>query len=446
MRRRDFLRSSAAGLAGMAGAATLRQARAADGPVPAGHLISRTGSSRATGYAEANKIVTIGDRTHVCWLDSVEDGFRARVRTFDRAAMRWSDTVTLGDAYDNHGGPALTADSRGYLHTVYYPHHHPMRYRRSLHPNDGSQWSKELLIADKTTYPTLLCGPDDVLYLTCRVSDASGNWTVRLYRKPIDGPWAEPLPTPLIRSRYPKYAHFQDAMAWGPDGRTIHLSCRIYEQDGARQTVGYMRSDDGGTTWRKADGTKIELPATADTIDVLAGEFSRNPKPGLRCGAIAVDPRGSPLILHSRYDPLPGQAFVAGPDGKGGWFHRPVKPTLAATHAGYGLIMPGGLSSVGDRLFVALTLIKPQANDIHNIWGHPTSEPILLETRDGGETFVERFSTPPDAATPRWLPSIERNTGHHPVAPGRGPALLYTEGGRGDNNRQIVANRVYAVL
>ena len=33
-------------------------------------LLSREGSGRATGYAEANKIVTVGLRTHLAWLDS----------------------------------------------------------------------------------------------------------------------------------------------------------------------------------------------------------------------------------------------------------------------------------------------------------------------------------------------------------------------------------------
>jgi len=125
--------------AAVAGASflSLRTARGDDGrDRPERRLLSRHGCGRATGYAEANRILTLGDRTHVAWLDSVEGGFRARIRTLDHNTGEWSPTYTLGEAYDNHDGPALTADSEGHLHAVFYPHHHPFRYRRSRRPND----------------------------------------------------------------------------------------------------------------------------------------------------------------------------------------------------------------------------------------------------------------------------------------------------------------------
>jgi hypothetical protein len=54
-------------------------------------LLSDQGCRRATGYAEANKIVTHNDRTHVAWLDSPTEGFRVRVRTLDRTTgSLWS--------------------------------------------------------------------------------------------------------------------------------------------------------------------------------------------------------------------------------------------------------------------------------------------------------------------------------------------------------------------
>ena len=100
-------------------------------------VLSAHGCGRATAYPQENKIVTLGDAVHVAWLDSVADGFRVRIRTLDRASGTWSETHTIGEAYDNHGGPALVNDSQGYLHVAYYPHHHEVRYRRSLRPNDA---------------------------------------------------------------------------------------------------------------------------------------------------------------------------------------------------------------------------------------------------------------------------------------------------------------------
>lgn len=74
---------------------------------------------------ESNKIITFDDKTHVSWLDSIEDEFRVQIKTLDRTTGAWSDTYTLGVGEDNHGGPALTVDSEGYLHAVYYPHNNP---------------------------------------------------------------------------------------------------------------------------------------------------------------------------------------------------------------------------------------------------------------------------------------------------------------------------------
>ena len=50
----------------------------------AGQILSAHGCGRATAYPQENKIVTLDDRVHVAWLDSVADGFRVRIRTLDR--------------------------------------------------------------------------------------------------------------------------------------------------------------------------------------------------------------------------------------------------------------------------------------------------------------------------------------------------------------------------
>src|SRR5690349_6272574 len=84
-------------------------------------ILSSEGSGRASAYTEQNKIITLHGKTHVVWLDAVDAGFRVRGRTLDLAAGTWSEVVTIGEAQDNHGGPALTVDSHGFLHIAYYP-------------------------------------------------------------------------------------------------------------------------------------------------------------------------------------------------------------------------------------------------------------------------------------------------------------------------------------
>ena len=118
--------------------------------------LSEHGCGRATGYAVTNKIVTLRGRTHVAWLDSLDGQFLVRVRSLTRATGTWSPVSTIGNAHDNHGGPALAADSRGYLHIVYFPHHHPFRYRRSVRPNDSSEWTPEVSFGSRCTYPSMV--------------------------------------------------------------------------------------------------------------------------------------------------------------------------------------------------------------------------------------------------------------------------------------------------
>ena len=133
--RRHWLRTAGVAVAGCLPPYALSKETGSNQPF----LLSERGCGRASAYSEANKIVTSGDRTHVAWLDSPPEGFRVRVRTLNRWTGDWSPTATVGEAYDNHGGPALTIDSSGFLHIVYYPHHHAMRYRKSKRPNDASE-------------------------------------------------------------------------------------------------------------------------------------------------------------------------------------------------------------------------------------------------------------------------------------------------------------------
>ena len=108
-------------------------------------VLSERGCGRATAYEKSNKIVTIGDKTHVSWLDTEKGKFLVKIQTLDRGTGEWSAVYTVGQAFDNHGGPALTCDNSGYLHIVYYPHHHPFRYRRSVRTNMSNYPNHHLL-------------------------------------------------------------------------------------------------------------------------------------------------------------------------------------------------------------------------------------------------------------------------------------------------------------
>ncbi|MCP5119965.1 MAG: hypothetical protein GY953_54905, partial [bacterium] len=370
--RRDWLLG-----AGVAAGFAAGRGVAAESPV----LLSAQGCGRASGYAESNKIVTSGDRTHVAWLDSPPEGFRVRVRTLNRRTGDWSPTVTVGAAHDNHGGPALTIDSQGYLHIVYYPHHHAIRYRKSRRPNDASEWGDEVLIGGRLTYPTLVCGRDDTLYLTCRRSFEDRPWEVELWKRPPGEPWRRQ--GAILASRHKGYAHFQESLAWGEDHRTLHLCCRFHEKSdreayGRLQTVAYLASRDFGRSWQRSDGRNVPLPATAETADSLATggvDYQRT----LRAGAMAVDPEGRPHLLYSVEEKGEGKLFAATPDGGGRWRRIDLSRFVPDELSNWRLTTPGGLTFDGRGEMIAAAMVwKPEAGE--SGWGHPSSEVVRFSS------------------------------------------------------------------
>ena len=74
-------------------------------------LLSSQGCGRATAYHKTNKIVTLGGKTHVAWLDSISLGFRVRVRTLDHAGGEWSPTFTVGEEQVPRGKNLLLIDA-----------------------------------------------------------------------------------------------------------------------------------------------------------------------------------------------------------------------------------------------------------------------------------------------------------------------------------------------
>ena len=447
--RRQFLATAGGAILG-AGRLGSWPASAAGATDPgSGFLLSDQGCGRATGYAEANKIVTLGERTHVAWLDSPAKGFRVRTRTLDRPTGTWSPSCTVGEAFDNHGGPALTVDSEGYLHIAYFPHHHAFRYRRSKRPNDASEWEEEVQFGEKLTYPTLICGPDNTLYFTARRSFKDKPWEVELWSKSPGRDWSRH--GAILRSRHKGYAHFQESLAWGPDHRTLHLCCRFHENSdknayGRLQTVGYMKTEDFGKTWRRIDGEKIQGPATVDQVDVLAeGGVDRDVQ--LRAGCMAVDPTtGVPHLIYSVTENDRGRVIMAVSDGRGGWTRRDLSEQLPTELHGRDLIMAGGLSFSDSGLLHGAAQIQ-QAKEGESTWGNPSNEALRFvretdtKTDGEGDSWNFRFASDPDPERSQWLPNIERATGFNPV-PDR-PGIIYTSGGPGEKNTDLLRNRVF---
>ncbi len=408
-------------------------------------VLSTVGSGRATAYSEQAKIITVGDRTHVAWLDGEAEGFRVRIRTLDRTTGEWSPATTVGEAMDNHGGPGLTVDSQGYLHIVYYPHHDVFRYRRSLRPNDASAWGPEEQFGEGLSFPTMLCAPDDTLILTARrgfhdaqrVPQEHLAVEQELWKKPPGGEWRKV--STLLRSREAGYSQFAVGMAWGPDHRTIHLNTRLYEGHPPktaypRHTIGYLVSHDAGETWAKADGTPVTLPAMADTVDVVAPDEGPD-GPKFQSGPLSVDAQGVPHLVYTSIQAGITRLFLATPAASGGWTRRELTSSLPAAWHGCAITlnMGGGISfSDSGRVTIVAVVSKltpEEARDPAKEWGHPTTEVVRLWSDDGLLTLQSEILQPEDATRAHWLANLERATGHNRVPDE--PGIIYTAGDRG---------------
>jgi hypothetical protein len=403
-------------------------------------VLSEHGCGRATAYSEFNKIVTIGVRTHVSWLDSENGKFLVKIQTLDRETGKWSAVYTVGQAYDNHGGPSLTCDSSGYLHIVYYPHHHPFRYRRSVRPNDASQWIEEVQFGKKCTYSSMVCTTDDKLVLVCRES-RTRQWALNLYEKPANGEWKGPRT--ILHGNAPSgYTRWQAALVLGRDGKTLHMSFMLYEQalTEVGYAVGYLRSPDAGKTWQRSNGKKITLPATPATIEIVDGSAKVEGPTNFRPGNIALDTDGVPWMVYSRIDREPFEAWVARLTAEGKWRKIPLLPVIERKWKGRGVKMPGSIVFGPDgTMYVVVTTVKSGTGDELAFWGHPSAEVALLVSKNRGRTFSLFEVSGADDSAANWLPNLERPTRSKPI---KVPALIYTHGPRGKTNKDILNNEV----
>ena len=408
-------------------------------------LLSSSGSGRATAYIESNKIITAKGKTHVAWLDTPSEGFRVKMRCLDHATNHWSDEVTIGEAIDNHGGPSLTIDGEGYLHIVYFSHHHPFRYHRSVRPNDSSEWGLMEQFGLDLTYQTLLCAKDGTLILSARRSHNDKPWELEVWKKAPGAEWARH--STILRSDRMNYSQYAASMVWGPDHKTLYLGYRMsqiphivsLENMFSYTALGCMLSPDEGETWTKLDGSPLKLPAVEATSDIIMSTDSGQGRV-IESGAIAISPDGVPFIGYSVRMDNSSEGYLATPLPSGGWKHIHLNRFLPKENRDEALIMSGGITFNGKGQPV---IVAPLLNleDGKSYWGHTSTKLVRFDSEDGGHTFTSELVGGREADQPQWMPSIERPTGFNDVPDN--PSMIFTDGGRGAGCDDVLKNKVF---
>jgi len=386
--------------------------------------LSTHGSTRATLYNWANKIVTHEGRTHVGWLDYLAWN---RMRTLDHATGEWGEVVTVGDGFDNHSGPALAIDEHGRLHAMVGAHGtSPFQYRASLEPNDAALWQPPIQVGARPTYPSLVCDRENRLHLAYRGRGIAPSWLpnrpaphLMYQQKPAGGAWRDPVE--LVRSGEP-YGYTQWGNGLCIDRRNrLHLVFHMYEghPDGRGHTAGYMRSADGGITWTAADGSAIAIPAGRKTVDVL----SHSPDLNFHVSNVACDAADRPHVIVFG-EPEAGHADLHWHDGTA-WAKRPLLDAVRQVRPDCFISQDATLAfDRDDNLYIALHTVTEADG-----WGGPGSHVVLLFSADGGRTFTG-IPVSHDDDQPNWQPSLERVSGFYQDTP-QVPRLMYTHGTKG---------------
>lgn len=384
-------------------------------------VLSTTGSTRGTGYEMSNKIVTIGSRTHVTWLDAIAD---IKVMKYSHQRNKWDEPVLVGKGVDNHSGPCMCSDSQGYLHIVFGPHHGPFQYSVSARPNDSSEWIPQPEFGVTGTYPSLVCDADDTLHITYRGMDTP---TKLIYqRKPKGDQWSEPRI--LVDAGVPdKYTQFGNALYPHSDG-TLHLAFHVYDMHPAGgRSAGYLMSDDAGQTWKLADGSIIQAPFTPD----MPGWVEQSPDFDMRAANVACDPDGHPYFCVTHYETKPMRTTLWTWDGE--WKAIPLNSWTDAISPGANVTLSTVCFDTAGALYIAAQVSSSGG------WGSPHTETVLLYSTDRGNTFSLLPLSSDSGEAGNWMPSIERNAGHNPVEI---PGIVYTHGITGTTCADLIYTEI----
>jgi hypothetical protein len=220
---------------------------------------------------------------------------------YNHSEGSFSKPVILGSNPDSdaHRNPTLMIDEDGFIYVFYGAHGHPTKVLKSGRPFDiSSKWERRGDIVDPgTSYPQpfqLLPGELFVSYRQqpgwrCRRSmDKGESW-----KEPVDIAAFEDCAiygiTIAETGDFPRKVHF----VWSRLGGGTEEEIRDKHLWARRYNIYYACSDDGGTTWRRSDGTPYELPITEDNAEKIYDCGAR----GIWLKDIQLDGNGDPLVL-----------------------------------------------------------------------------------------------------------------------------------------------------
>ena len=442
-------------------------------------LLSCNGSDRATTYPMSCKIVRRGDTLLAGWLDAPErKGLLSRVMlgVCDATTGELRAKIKLGEAHDNHCGPAFALEPDGRTHAIIGAHGYSrgdgrgdLRYRWSDTPADATTWSEPERLGPGDTYPSLVVDGSGTLHLAHRESGSTEDerWQIWYRRKRCGQPWEDPQR--VVVNPTPGYCNFQQSLALGLGGDLHMLFHFRYGSPRARSardcratSIAHLRSEDCGTTWL-SDGQPLgRLPAEMDDLALI----HRRPDGGLYITNNVVDADDHPWFVSTDPDTPSGVLWHM---SDGGWEAlrldkvfpgvgariRPIRESISRDGDGRTHlvlpVLPGADDPGADSGAAAeLNSTLPESLEVYGGatgWFDPRLELYHLVADGDGRQVSTRQLTKATSPVAHWLPALEWwDWQRADEACADGPWLMYTVGlnrggSRADNRNALIDHR-----
>ena len=416
-------------------------------------LLSTSGSDRGTAYAISNKIVRTQDRLYVGWLDAPPGpGEKARLMlgVCDPNSGVCLNTVVLGDAEDNHCGPALVVDATGRFHMIIGAHgqHHKVGkgaffYRWSDTPEEAESWSEPERLGPADTYPALVVDSKNNLHLVHRECGLTydAHWQLWYRCKPHGQAWVKPRP--LVESPTHGYCHFGHHLRVGPDD-SLHVLFRFHHGPTGKgancntYAVAHLDSVDGGKSWRSDSVPLKTYPSQMDDIRLAES----HPVGNVGSSSLLVDAHGHPVFMTTNPDRDIPRLHRRTDDG---WIAVDLRDDKDVGRA-FAQLKTGVLSWDAQGNIHLVSTASPDGETTR--WDDPRLELYHHVYDIDGLRKSCKQVTSGDPSAAFWHPNLENWDWHRrDIVCQDGHWLLYThglnQGGIGGDNRNALKTKIY---
>jgi len=186
---------------------------------------------------------------------------------------RWQvqPTEFTANLKDAHNTISLVVDGKGYLHLAWGHHNTPLSYSRSLEPGSLAMGEPRAMVGDaekSVTYPQFFRLADgDLLFLYRDGGSGNGRLVLNHYDV-AHQKWSRRQDN-LIDGESQRSAYWD--MSVDKNGR-LHLAWNWRETPdvASNHDLLYARSEDGGRSWQRSNGSDYKLPITQGSAEVAA--------------------------------------------------------------------------------------------------------------------------------------------------------------------------------